>query len=122
MTKSKYKTIIIANTATMIFNLVVLIVFGVIVRMLHGQFTRTFNDMDVAIPRLTAWVMWLPQSWFYTPVIVGLAIFLIVKEKFIKSDLAKLVINKLFLVGLILCVIGYIVAMMMPLYSIPQTL
>jgi hypothetical protein len=54
--------------------------------------------------------------------VVIAAVVLIAKEKLIKSATINFVINKIVFIGLILLLVGYIVVVLMPLYSVGQTL
>jgi hypothetical protein len=113
------KKLRVSNIVSLTMSLIALLLFAGVVHVLHGKFERTLSELESPITGITRFYMTLPHAMWYVPALVLLFAGLLVKEKLIASPLIKLVINKIFLVMTVLFLVGYIVAMMMPLYTVP---
>lgn len=117
MNKHTKKITAFGSIASLVLDIVVLILFALIVTMLHGTFEKMFKEMEVQPTGISAFYLNLPQRMVFYPLLVLAGVLLIFKEKWITSNTVKLVINKLFFVMMILVMVGYIVAMLMPMYA-----
>lgn len=117
MNDTKRKLTAIGSIVSLVLNIIVLGIFVCVVVFLQGTFQKMFNEMNVTPTGWTKYFLDIPKCMFFYPSVVLVALFLIIKEKQIKSDMIKLVINKLFLVFMVLVMIGYILSMLMPLYE-----
>lgn len=119
MSDKKHSKLVAANVMSLLLSLIVMVMFVVIVHLLHSKFERTFTDMEVKPSGLSQFYIHLPHANWYWPGWIGLLLLLVVKEWLIKSPMVRLVINKVFFIVAALFMVGYIVSMLMPLYTVP---
>ena len=122
MKESTHKILSIGNMVSVVLNLLVMVVFAGVTIALHSKFERAFTDLEIELTGMSRFFAYMPHSMLFYPVLILAAAFLIAKEWLIKSPVIKFIINKLFFVFVFLLLVGYLVGMMMPLYSSAATL
>jgi hypothetical protein len=122
MNPTTQKLLYWGSICTLVLNLIVLVLFALIVFSLTGRIEKELADLSVPITTFTKFFLAMPRSMMFLPCVVIAAVVLIAKEKLIKSATINFVINKIVFIGLILLLVGYIVVVLMPLYSVGQTL
>ncbi|MAX23323.1 MAG: hypothetical protein CMJ19_02370 [Phycisphaeraceae bacterium] len=122
MSPTTQKLLYWGSICTLVLNLMVLALFAVIVFSLTGRIEKELADLSVPVTAFTRFFLAVPKSMLFVPSVVIAGVVMIAKEKLIKSVLTNFILNKVIFIGLILLLVAYIVAVLMPLYSTATTL
>jgi|GEM_PF-6307254 len=106
-----------ASTIVLAIDVIGLLVLGGVTLSAKRAFAKMFADMKVELPAVTNTILSIPTA-AYVGVFLSLIVVLILKEILIRAGTVKLVINLAAIVGGIVYLSVYIIALFLPLIEL----